>query len=407
MKLKKAIACLLALPLALSACGAQTPDAAPSTPPAETTQTTETAPETPTPAVGTAGRLRKASMLLTATDAGLYSMNQSYDEETNTDIFYLIKTDCDTAKQENLAEIKLQGGLSYGMAVWDDTVELYLYENADQDNPTEWRYIVDTATGNVERQPVDEKFFPYWCDDAAVYDMDNGSGSRIIRLDRATNEISYINLPQQTQSIYGVGEKWLIQRIVSPSPLPSEDTGDMYKAVLQNSEKEFDLLDAATGEMQKLYSYPAVGEEYYYRGQHDDTLYFTRYGEDGFQVGVDKLENGEMVQVLELTDSYVKWDIMTDEQGELQWFVLSSADAVEVYDLNDGQTYHPAFQVGTSTNASTGYPRALLPDGRVFVTYGNAPDNGLWDQEAYATIDCAAYLAGSTDYTSITMYTGE
>ena len=53
--------------------------------------------------------------------------------------------------------------------------------------------------------------------------MDYDSGKRINRRDRTTNEVSYINLPDQTQSISGVGDKWLIQRIVSPSPLPSPE----------------------------------------------------------------------------------------------------------------------------------------------------------------------------------------
>ena len=55
--MKKILACLLALPLTLAACGAQTADTG-STPPTEPTQTTETAPEATTPAAATAGRLR-------------------------------------------------------------------------------------------------------------------------------------------------------------------------------------------------------------------------------------------------------------------------------------------------------------------------------------------------------------
>ena len=47
--MKKAIACLLALPLALAACGAQGADSAQSQPATETEQTTETAQETTAP----------------------------------------------------------------------------------------------------------------------------------------------------------------------------------------------------------------------------------------------------------------------------------------------------------------------------------------------------------------------
>ena len=404
--MKKAIACLLALPLALAACGAQTQDAVPSAPPDETTQTTETAPETTAPAVGTAGKLRGTAYKL-YTNTGLYSMNQKYDEATNINTFYLIKTDCDTATQQKLAEIELQGSMPYGMAAWDDAVELYCLENMDKGDPTEWRYIVDTATGSVERLPVEEEFSPVWYDDAALYVMDYASGNRITRRDRATNEVSYIDLPEQTMNVYGAGDKWIIHRIVSPSPLPSEQRGDVYDSILQNSEYEFDLFDAATGEMQKLYSYPAVGEFYWYCGQRDGTLYFDHYGEDSYPVGVDKLENGEMVQVLARDDPYTSEQMLEDEQGNLQWIVLDEGEALQVYDLNDGQSYRPAFANESSEYASTGYPEVLLPGGRVIVTHGSMDAPGFWDKIAYATQDRAAYLAGGNDYTSIEMYTGE
>jgi hypothetical protein len=102
--MKKAIACLLVLPLTLAACGAQGADSAQSQPATETEQTTETAQKTTAPAVGTAGKLRGTAYTL-YTNTGLYSMNQKYDEATNTNTFYLIKTDCDTATQQKLAEI--------------------------------------------------------------------------------------------------------------------------------------------------------------------------------------------------------------------------------------------------------------------------------------------------------------
>ena len=248
--MKKAIACLLALPLALAACGAQGADSAQSQPATETEQTPETAQNTTAPAVGTAGKLRGTAYTL-YTNTGLYSMNQKYDEATNTNTFYLIKTDCDTATQQKLAEIELQGGETCGMAAWDDMVELYCFENMDKGNPTEWCYIVDTSTGSVERLPVEEEFYPAWYDDAALYELDYASGKRIIRRDRTTNEVSYINLPEQTINVYGAGDKWVIHRIVSPSPLPSNVDGDEYNAVFQNSEYEYDLFDAATGEMKK------------------------------------------------------------------------------------------------------------------------------------------------------------
>ena len=405
--MKKFLACLLALPLALTACGAQTADTAST--PAESAQTTETAPETSTPAVATMGRLRDTSMMM-AVGNGVYTVNEKWNDENDVDTFYLVRTDYDTTTQQKVAEIELPGGAYYGMVAWDDMVKLYLFETPETGEPIEWCYTIDTATGSMERQTVDNNFWPAWCDDAAMYEMNYDSNAHITRIDRRTGETSRIELPQQTENLHAVGDKWLLERIVSPSPLPSVDDGDMYNAVLQNSEREYDILDTATGEMQKLYSYPAVGEAYYYCGQREGTLYFYHYTQESGEVypsGVTRLENGEMVQVLALENEHIGLHAMEDEAGELQWIAQENGKKLEVYDLNDGQTYRPAFKVDHSTYATTGYPQMLLPGGRVLVLNGNIDAPGFADDGAYAAIDRAAYLAGSTDYTPVTMYTGE
>lgn len=406
--MKKFLACLLALPLTLAACGAQTADTAST--PAESAQTTETAPETSTPAVATMGRLRDTSMMM-AVGNGVYTVNEKWNDENDVDTFYLVRTDYDTTTQQKVAEIELPGGAYYGMVAWDDMVKLYLFETPETGEPIEWCYTIDTATGSMERQTVDNNFWPAWCDDAAMYEMNYDSNAHITRIDRRTGETSRIELPQQTENLHAVGDKWLLERIVSPSPLPSVDDGDMYNAVLQNSEREYDILDTATGEMQKLYSYPAVGEAYYYCGQREGTLYFYHYtqesGDNIYPSSVARLENGEMVQVTALENDHMGLHAMEDEQGELQWIARDSGKTIEVYDLNDGQTYRPAFKVDHSTYATTGYPQMLLPGGRVLVLNGNIDAPGFADDGAYATIDRAAYLAGGTDYTPVTMYTGE
>lgn len=405
--MKKFLACLLALPLTLTACGAQTADTAST--PAESAQTTETAPETSTPAVATMGRLRDTSMMM-AVGNGVYTVNEKWNDENDVDTFYLVRTDYDTTTQQKVAEIELPGGAYYGMVAWDDMVKLYLFETPETGEPIEWCYTIDTATGSMERQTVDNNFWPAWCDDAAMYEMNYDSNAHITRIDRRTGETSRIELPQQTENLHAVGDKWLLERIVSPSPLPSVDDGDMYNAVLQNSEREYDILDTATGEMQKLYSYPAVGEAYYYCGQREGTLYFYHYTQESGEVypsGVTRLENGEMVQVLALENEHIGLHAMEDEAGELQWIAQENGKKLEVYDLNDGQTYRPAFKVDHSTYATTGYPQMLLPGGRVLVLNGNIDAPGFADDGAYAAIDRAAYLAGSTDYTPVAMYTGE
>lgn len=346
--MKKAIACLLVLPLTLAACGAQTTQPAPTTAPEMTTEaTTENGKSAPAEVTqpGITGRMRPCSTEV-ETDAGLYTLHELFNEAANENVYCVVKTDIETATQEKVASITLDGG--------------------------------------------------YYA-----------SGKRIIRRDRTTNEVSYINLPEQTINVYGAGDKWVIHRIVSPSPLPSNVDGDEYNAVFQNSEYEYDLFDAATGEMKKLYSYPTSEDFYWYRGHRDGTLYFDLYGEDGYPTGVGKLENGEMVQVLARDDPYASEQVLENEQGELQWIVWDEGESVQVYDLNDGQSYRPAFVKESSQYASTGYPEMLLPGGRVFVTHGSIDAPDFLDKIAYATQDRAAYLSGSTDYTPVTMYTGK
>lgn len=44
---------------------------------------------------------------------------------------------------------------------------------------------------------------------------------------------------------------------------------------------------------------------------------------------------------------------------------------------------------------------------KILVSNGTYTDVYGIDRKAYAVMDCAAYLAGSTDYTPIAMYTGD
>ncbi len=87
-------------------------------------------------------------------------------EAANEDVYCVVKTDIETATQEKVASITLDGGF-YGMAVWDDAVDLYLQENTAEGERPSLRYTIDTATGGVEKQQMDGAFAPTWYDDAA------------------------------------------------------------------------------------------------------------------------------------------------------------------------------------------------------------------------------------------------
>ena len=80
--MKKAIACLLILPLALAACGAQTTQPAPTTAPEMTTEaTTENGKSTPAEVnqPGITGRMRPCSTEV-ETAAGLYTLHELFNE---------------------------------------------------------------------------------------------------------------------------------------------------------------------------------------------------------------------------------------------------------------------------------------------------------------------------------------
>ena len=244
--MKKAIACLLVLPLALAACGAQTTQPAPTTAPEMTTEaTTENGKSTQAEVnqPGITGRMRPCSTEV-ETAAGLYSLHELFNEAANEDVYCVVKTDIETATQEKVASITLDGGY-YGMAVWDDAVDLYLQENTAEGERPSLRYTIDTATGGVEKPQMDGAFAPTWYDDAALY-QENRSNlwvESLTRLDRTTGEVTLQNLPGQTYTVCGsVDGRWLLVRISSPSPVPDPiSEKDAFDATWQNSTAEIIL----------------------------------------------------------------------------------------------------------------------------------------------------------------------
>ena len=417
--MKKLIACLLALPLALSACGAQNAQSAATPAPAavETEQTTETSPAENAAKTGITGEVRVCSAQQ-ETSAGVYTMNESYDESAQESSFCITRTDLATAAQEKLASLRLDGGF-YGMAAWDDTIELYMCENINEETWNYWRYVVDTATGSMEQYPLESSFLPTWYDDATVY-QENRPGVWIESftcLDRATGELTEQSLPAQIYTVYGaVDGRWLLARINSAAPIPAEVTDeDIFNTTWQNATVEYILYDPASGAMEKLYECPTTGVAYDYCGQRDGSLYFIHFqpreNDDNraYPVSVDKLENGEMVTVYTLPQGDFNIST-TQQQGTLRWIDQMDTNedtTLQIIDLADGQTYTPSFKWDKVEGWNAGYPRILLANGQVLVSNGSYTADDGNTHEAYALIDCDAYLAGSTDYTPVAMYTGE
>ncbi len=438
--MKKFIACLLALPLTLAACGAQTTPSEPTSAPEVTTEATAESGET-TPAetsqTSPTGWLRpcvlEAGGWELDCDDGYYDVTRVWDESTATNTFTVLKTDPANTEQKKVAEFQTQGWID-ATAHWGDTVEFYLGEESTEDGGIKYsRCIVDTSTGSVETQPLEGEFHPAWYDDAAVY-SEQGKGmfvTALTRLDRATGELTEIAMPGQIYRIRGaVDGRWLLERVNSPEPLPEVATmDDTFTSIWQNSEIEYVLYDAATGDMEKLYTMaatgdmeklntmPVNGESRIYLGQRNGSLYFMHSvatDEGGTTPSsIDKLENGTMTPVCEIAAQHddVKPVI---ENGELQWvtqmkqWAPQAGDAdLYVYDLSTDQTSQVSIQMDAAKVWDTGRLLWLAPDGKLMVTHGSYTDAAGNERTAYALIDRTAYLAGSTDYTPITMYTGD
>mgnify|MGYP000953945167 FL=1 len=361
-------------------------------------------------------------------------MMSTYDDETLTSVYTIIATDTAANTQQKAAELETQGYYT-SLAAWQDGLELYIDDWLDENGQpvtnsyqngeiTSWRYKIDPATGQMERLEVEgAPYSPQWQDDAAVYaERSVGQWIECInRLDHATGQQVDLPLPSQTQSVYdAIGQRWLIGRIISPGPMPDYTTDrDAFFAMWQNSQLEIDLYDPATRACEKLFETPCCdGEKWMYSGQRDGVPYFIHYTATEDQsytmaVGLDKLENGTMTPVSEIAAQHddVKPVI---EDGELQWVTQMKQwstieDEIDLYvfDLSDGQTSRIGIQMDAAKVWDTGRPLWLAPDGKVMLRYGAYKDTAGNERTAYALADRAAYLAGSTDYTPIAMYTGD
>lgn len=411
--MKKHLAALLALTLVLSGCAAPASDqiSQPEAPAAETA-TAEAAPEEAA-LPGIIGTLRTVSYPIAAGQT-IYDLASIYDEDTDVTTYTLLAADCTAGTQQKTAELTVRGYCT-GLAAWQDDVQLYTVE-WEQNNAENYKifcYRIDPATGQMTQQPIEAPFTPQWYDDAAVYAPwhNNSWIQSITRRDRTTGQRVDLPLPAQTLMICGAaGNRWLLERVLSPAPMPEYFTDpEAFNAMWQNSRIEYDLYDPAARETEKLFDIPCGGDTWDYSGQRDGALYFLHFakkdGEDyTTPVGLDKLENGTLTPVF--TSQNPDWPEFEtySQDGTLCWLVQYLSDSLQIYDLADGKTYTPAVDYENYI----GYPIQLLPDGRVVVTDGWVDTTVSTDQsQAWAVMDQTAYLAGSTDRTPITMYTGQ
>ena len=232
------------------------------------------------------------------------------------------------------------------------------------------------------------------------------SRTKGMRFDLQTGETETWNVPEETLSIWDVvGDSILVNRIVSDYPLPLPEDVEMASAILQNAQYEFDLIDAASGNItQKILTCSYYGETdesgthtYYYLGKNGTDIYFWSENTDAateqrYFTALCIHSDGTQEDLGLTTDS--AFDALY-QGDDVKWLMVYNFDLTcfTIYDLQGNEIGESPVPAGI-TNYQ---PMRLLDDGRVLLRAG-FEDSGA---NKYATIDADAFLSGSTDYTEM------
>jgi len=394
--MKRALFTLLALAFCLSACtpAASTAPEADTAPAAE--ETTETATEETNTALS-AGSLR-GDGYLGESDTSWYQMEHELQAD-GTLKMRVVKLDYATAQKSVLCTIKEPATQVGDVMLRGDTV----YAFVDQT-----MYKIPANGGEAQAVPLEQKFYPVAADEVNAYNFTHDSGSNNfvgLRLDLATGQITDLQLPAQTWELWAVGEdRFLLCRLLTETPLPNVEEGEMYAAVIQNAVCEYDWYDPATGELEKILEEPYYGAEqpdgtkkvHRFLGLRDGRLYFSWNvpGEDGtaLDAGVESCTlqgqdwqavpgwpQGQEALYSRLQNNRLRWAVGTDGWN---------------FDLETGTAYTVEEPADTSFLGFAGADRVLV---QVFST----DDQGNY-QVSYALADAQDYLNGTAELTPIT-----
>lgn len=403
MKTKKRISLILTAALALSACASAADSATTAAVDAATPESTaESASEPGTEAV--------------ETDT-LYGLNYSYsqsvvyedlpalDDEWNIAGTNVYKNDLN-AGQTTLIYHCEEPCFVYPY-VTSDAVYLLTNNSADNkvialspDGTLTHEIPFDTLTWNVVL--YSDRYF-YCVSDHAPYRTAVG-----LRLDLRTGETVPWNLPVETISVANAaGDFAVTERIVSDYPVPFPKDEEISDALLQNSLREYDLTDIATGKpVRKITEFPykgtsegAVFAAYAYLGKAGNDFYFrfehAMSSEDRSVTTVFRVRSDGTQEDLGISSNlFVK---ALCQGGELRWLFSrdGSQGTVTVYDLQGAVLA----QVTPPDGMQVYYPVSMLDDGRLLlvVGYDEAHDN----RRRYAVMDADTFLNGSTEYTEM------
>ena len=241
-------------------------------------------------------------------------------------------------------------------------------------------------------------------DGHAPYDTASG-----FRLDLQTGETAPWNLPVETISVANAaGDFAVTERIVSDYPVPFPRDGEISDALLQNSLREYDLTDIATGKpARKITEFPykgtaegAVFAAYAYLGKAGNDFYFrfehAMSSEERSVTNVFRVRSDSIQEDLGISsDLFVQ---ALRQNGELRWFFSrdGSQGTVTVYDLQGAVLAH----VTPPDGMQVYYPVSMLDDGRLLLVIGYDEEHD--NRSRYAVMDADEFLNGGSAYREMT-----
>ena len=293
--------------------------------------------------------------------------------------------------------------------VTSDAVYLLTY-NRDRDNKIIALSRDGTKTHEISFDPYasivvlySDRYF-YCMDGHAPYDTASG-----FRLDLQTGETAPWNLPVETISVANAaGDFAVTERIVSDYPVPFPRDGEISDALLQNSLREYDLTDIATGKpARKITEFPykgtaegAVFAAYAYLGKAGNDFYFrfehAMSSEERSVTNVFRVRSDSIQEDLGISsDLFVQ---ALRQNGELRWLFSrdGSQGTVTVYDLQGAVLAH----VTPPDGMQVYYPVSMLDDGRLLLVIGYDEEHD--NRSRYAVMDADEFLNGGSAYCEMT-----
>ena len=293
--------------------------------------------------------------------------------------------------------------------VTSDAVYLLTY-NRDRDNKIIALSPDGTKTHEIPFDPYastvvlySDRYF-YCMDGHAPYDTASG-----FRLDLQTGETAPWNLPVETISVANAaGDFAVTERIVSDYPVPFPRDGEISNALLQNSLREYDLTDIATGKpARKITEFPYKGTAegsvfaaYAYLGKAGNDFYFrfehAMSSEERSVTNVFRVRSDSIQEDLGISsDLFVQ---ALRQNGELRWLFSrdGSQGTVTVYDLQGAVLAH----VTPPDGMQVYYPVSMLDDGRLLLVIGYDEEHD--NRSRYAVMDADEFLNGGSAYCEMT-----